>query len=719
MSTTKKKAAPAVALKQGSLFSFFAKKPPAAPKLAKAAGAKPSSQSQSASQSATNADTDTNTDANTDTNTNTNTNTNNTTTNNTNATAATTAARHTHPGRADTAARRRLLSRVHVGCTVAVYWPDDGEYYPARVTGRAGGSRSVYTLIYDDGEVETIDLAGERFRFVGAAPGSNEEGSNQEEGEEEEAAAGGRGAGGGGGRGGRRAAAGRRRVVAEDEEFEFDDEASSEEEASADDGSEDEFVFEDTDEDDDEELDEDALMVTDEDEEDGASARGAGRRRIRKAAGGGGGGGGGRKWARRLGVTRGGGGRGTRASSGATPAATTAAPKNGATSSSRASFITPPDRPASRKAQAAAKNSFADFALDPEAAAAEDAAPAAAAAPTPRPVTQSQAQSQSPLPPVPAGRPEGQPAGPFVRPAKPLDRVVNPAGTHWHNHLRFLHPRHVADAQGRTPESHPGTYDPRTLRVDYGEIERVRGAKITPAARQWWDIKARYADTLLLFKTGKFYEIFHHDADVAVRVLGMIYMKGCDAHAGFPEQAYGRYSASLVRAGYRVARVEQTETPDMLRERKKRTKGPKPQVVNREVCSVMTAGTRTFCYLDSQDALRGEQEDAAGGGGTGPLLTIKEALIEAGGGEGDGEVKPVCEYGVAIVDAVRGSVTLGQFADDVLRSRMVTLLATFAPSEVRAWDRSLARFCFVPHSWWFWFLFWPCVRRRPSPCHSF
>ena len=75
MSTTKKKAAPAVALKQGSLFSFFAKKPPAAPKLAKAAGAKPSSQSQSASQSATNADTDTNTDA--------NTNTNNTTTNNT------------------------------------------------------------------------------------------------------------------------------------------------------------------------------------------------------------------------------------------------------------------------------------------------------------------------------------------------------------------------------------------------------------------------------------------------------------------------------------------------------------------------------------------------------------------------------------------------------------------------------------------------------------
>ncbi len=47
-------------------------------------------------------------------------------------------------------------------------------------------------------------------------------------------------------------------------------------------------------------------------------------------------------------------------------------------------------------------------------------------------------------------------------------------------------------------------------------------------------------------------------------------------------------------------------------------------------------------------------------------------------------VQPVCEYGITLVDAVRETVTLGQFADDVLRSRMNTLLATFAPSEVRA-----------------------------------
>ena len=42
----------------------------------------------------------------------------------------------------------------------------------------------------------------------------------------------------------------------------------------------------------------------------------------------------------------------------------------------------------------------------------------------------------------------------------------------------------------------------------------------------------------------------------------------------------------------------------------------------------------------------------------------------------------VYEYGVTIVDAITATVTLGQFADDILRSRMQTLLTTFSPSEV-------------------------------------
>lgn len=39
------------------------------------------------------------------------------------------------------------------------------------------------------------------------------------------------------------------------------------------------------------------------------------------------------------------------------------------------------------------------------------------------------------------------------------------------------------------------------------------------------------------------------------------------AHSGFPEIAYGRFSGNLIERGYKVARVEQTETPDMVTER--------------------------------------------------------------------------------------------------------------------------------------------------------
>lgn len=42
---------------------------------------------------------------------------------------------------------------------------------------------------------------------------------------------------------------------------------------------------------------------------------------------------------------------------------------------------------------------------------------------------------------------------------------------------------------------------------------------------------------------------------------------GDKAHSGFPEVSYGKYSAILVSKGYRVARVEQTETPEQLQKR--------------------------------------------------------------------------------------------------------------------------------------------------------
>lgn len=188
------------------------------------------------------------------------------------------------------------------------------------------------------------------------------------------------------------------------------------------------------------------------------------------------------------------------------------------------------------------------------------------------------------------------------------------------------------------------------------------------------------------------------DADIGVEVCGLCYMKGHCAHAGFPEISYGAMADKLVRAGYKVARVEQTETPEQLAIRKKtcRRGTPAPKVVNREVCSILTLGTRTFCYLDDESCLRSE-ESATGSSTIGPLLSIREICLTQEQLLGDHEanteihgtddkgtefLRPVFEYGITLVDAVRGTVTIGQFADDVLRSRLVTLLASFSPSEV-------------------------------------
>jgi DNA mismatch repair protein MSH6 len=46
-------------------------------------------------------------------------------------------------------------------------------------------------------------------------------------------------------------------------------------------------------------------------------------------------------------------------------------------------------------------------------------------------------------------------------------------------------------------------------------------------------------------------------------------LKGDHAHSGFPEIAYARYAEALIKKGYKVARIEQTESVAMMEERVK------------------------------------------------------------------------------------------------------------------------------------------------------
>lgn len=61
-----------------------------------------------------------------------------------------------------------LLSHVHVGDELEVWWPKDSSFYLARVDSELEGGR--HRIIYEDGkEYEDLSLATERWRLSGAA----------------------------------------------------------------------------------------------------------------------------------------------------------------------------------------------------------------------------------------------------------------------------------------------------------------------------------------------------------------------------------------------------------------------------------------------------------------------------------------------------------------------------------------------------------------------
>ncbi|XP_067931306.1 DNA mismatch repair protein Msh6-like [Watersipora subatra] len=230
-------------------------------------------------------------------------------------------------------------------------------------------------------------------------------------------------------------------------------------------------------------------------------------------------------------------------------------------------------------------------------------------------------------------------------------------GVYLHQTLEFLKPDKIKDKEKRL-ESDPD-YDPRTLYVPKDFLNST-----TPAMRQWWKLKEDYFDTILFFKMGKFYEFFHMDADVGVKELGLVYMKGNYAHSGFPEIGYGRYADTLLRKGYKIARIEQTETPDMMASRldqsiSKVTKFDK--VVKREVCQITTPGTRTPNFLD------GETIDSS----SNYLL----AICEIPGIRSS-------QIGVCFLDTSTSRFHVGQFEEDIYGSRLRTLTAHFNPGQV-------------------------------------
>ncbi|MCH3923671.1 MAG: DNA mismatch repair protein MutS [Bacteroidales bacterium] len=164
----------------------------------------------------------------------------------------------------------------------------------------------------------------------------------------------------------------------------------------------------------------------------------------------------------------------------------------------------------------------------------------------------------------------------------------------------------------------------------------------TPMMKQYNEIKAKYPDTILLYRIGDFYETFGEDAVVTSKILGIVLTKRSggekDSLAGFPYHALDTYLPKFLKAGKRVAICEQVEDPKLA-------KG----IVKREITEVVTP---SISYNDN--AIDGSQNNY--------LVAIHK----------DKE-----EYGVAFIDITTGEFLVSQGKrDDVDK-----LIQNFAPKE--------------------------------------
>ena len=115
-----------------------------------------------------------------------------------------------------------------------------------------------------------------------------------------------------------------------------------------------------------------------------------------------------------------------------------------------------------------------------------------------------------------------------------------------------------------------------------------KSVKLTPMLTQYLDIKKDYADAVLLFRMGDFYETFFEDAARLSDICNVTLTtrdKNSDHPvplAGVPYHALDTYLGRLLQAGVTVAICEQVEDPAMA-------KG----LVKRSVVEVISPGTAT------------------------------------------------------------------------------------------------------------------------------
>ncbi len=169
--------------------------------------------------------------------------------------------------------------------------------------------------------------------------------------------------------------------------------------------------------------------------------------------------------------------------------------------------------------------------------------------------------------------------------------------------------------------------------------------------KQYFEMKKKHPDAVLLFRVGDFYETFSDDAIEASRILGITLTRRANGSAqsvelaGFPHHALDTYLPKLVRAGKRVAICEQLEDPKLTK-----------KLVKRGITELVTPGVNT--------------NDASIDGNENNFL--------AGLHFGVGAKGAVVNVGIAFLD-----ITTGEFlATETAPGEIDKLLTAFAPKEI-------------------------------------
>lgn len=186
----------------------------------------------------------------------------------------------------------------------------------------------------------------------------------------------------------------------------------------------------------------------------------------------------------------------------------------------------------------------------------------------------------------------------------------------------------------------------------------TKDKEMTPMMRQFFAMKAKNPDALLLFRCGDFYETYGSDAVESSRILGITLTRrnnggtASTEMAGFPHHALDTYLPKLVRAGKRVAICDQLEDPKKKREQLKGKKGltEMDKMVKRGITELVTPGV---AMADN-------------------VLNYKENNFLAAIHFGKGSC------GVSFLDISTGEFLVGEGNYDYIEK----LLGNFAPKEV-------------------------------------